>query len=186
MYFITFTCFEWLPLISQISGYDLVYQWFDHLVSIGHYFNGYCIMPNHIHALIAFTTKERRINIEIGEGKRHLAYGIIKRLKHQGQYETLIQLRNSVPDSKLGTGQKHEVWQKSFDWKECRSDYFIKQKLDYMHENPCVRKWALAKSPIDYPHSSAGYYYNGIGNYPITHYQKMEDIAFIDLKLTSG
>jgi hypothetical protein len=55
-----------------------------------------------------------------------------------------------------------------------------------MLENPCVRKWALAKSPIDYPHSSAGYYYNGIGNYPITHYQKMEDIAFIDLKLTSG
>jgi REP element-mobilizing transposase RayT len=182
IYFITFTCFQWLPLIEKSNLYGEIYDWFDHLVGIGHYINGYCIMPNHLHVLIAFSTKERSINVEIGEGKKHLAYSIITKLKHSADYETLIELRNAVPERKLVNGQKHEVWIKSFDWKECRSDYFIRQKLDYMHDNPCAKKWKLARSPIEYPHSSASFYETGKGLYPITHYQKMEDIAFIDVK----
>ena len=54
VYFITITCHQWLPLIDQTNGYDLVYNWFDHLKGKGHYINGYVIMPNHLHALIAF------------------------------------------------------------------------------------------------------------------------------------
>jgi hypothetical protein len=44
--------------------------------------------------------------------------------------------------------KQHEVWDDSFDWKDCRSDDFIKQKLDYMHRNPCKGKWNLASSPL--------------------------------------
>ncbi len=52
-FFITFTCYDWLPLIDKTNGYDIVYKWFDHLKSKGHNINGYVIMPNHVHALIA-------------------------------------------------------------------------------------------------------------------------------------
>ena len=55
VYFITFTCFQCLPLIEQTKSYDLVYNWFDHLKSIGLYISGYVIMPNHVHALVAFS-----------------------------------------------------------------------------------------------------------------------------------
>jgi hypothetical protein len=36
-FFITFTCFNWLPLIETTSGYDLVYNWFDVLKENGHH-----------------------------------------------------------------------------------------------------------------------------------------------------
>lgn len=27
-FFITFTCFNWMPLIEKVNGYDIVYSWF--------------------------------------------------------------------------------------------------------------------------------------------------------------
>jgi hypothetical protein len=53
------------------------------------------------------------------------------------------------------------VFQPSFDWKECRSTRFINQKLSYMHDNPCRGKWDLVGSPVEYKHSSAGFYITG-------------------------
>jgi REP element-mobilizing transposase RayT len=54
MFFITFTCYNWLPLIDKVKGYDIIYNWFNHLIVNGHYINGYVIMPNHVHAVISF------------------------------------------------------------------------------------------------------------------------------------
>jgi putative transposase len=31
LYFITFTCCQWLPLFEITDGYDTVYKWFDFL-----------------------------------------------------------------------------------------------------------------------------------------------------------
>jgi hypothetical protein len=42
-FFITFTCHQWLPLIDKTNGYDIVYNWFNHLKSKGHFINGYVI-----------------------------------------------------------------------------------------------------------------------------------------------
>ena len=30
IYFITFTCYKWMPLIELTNSYDLVYNWFDY------------------------------------------------------------------------------------------------------------------------------------------------------------
>ena len=81
MFFITLTCHEWLPLIDKVTGYGIVYNWFDHLKEKGHFINGYVIMPNHLHALISFINTKQSINTIIGNGKRFMAYEIINRLK---------------------------------------------------------------------------------------------------------
>src|SRR5437868_8196129 len=80
-FFITFTCFEWLPLIELTNSYDLIYNWFNYLKKQGHFITGYVIMPNHIHATIAFSKTNKSINKIVGDGKRFIAYDIIKRLK---------------------------------------------------------------------------------------------------------
>jgi hypothetical protein len=41
VYFITFTCHQWKPLIELTDGYDLVYNWFDHLKIKG----SFCLPP---------------------------------------------------------------------------------------------------------------------------------------------
>ena len=62
IYFITFTCLNWLPLIQKANAYNAVYKWFDSLVKKGHHLTGYVIMPNHVHVLIAFKEGGQTIN----------------------------------------------------------------------------------------------------------------------------
>ena len=145
IYFITFTCYQWKPLIEITNSYDLVYNWFEHLKSNGHYIAGYVIMPNHVHALIAFRTTGQSINTIVGNGKRFIAYEIIKRLKKQNEVKLLHHLYLSVQAKDRERTKKHEVWEDSFDWKECRTNEYMLQKLNYMHDNPCKGKWNLAE-----------------------------------------
>ena len=177
IYFITFTCFQWMPLIEKTKSYDLIYKWFDYLKSKGHYIVGYVIMPNHVHALIAFRYTGQSINTIIGNGKRFMAYEIVKRLEQLGQYELLKQMEQAVETKDRERNKQHEVWEDSFDWKACRSIDFIKQKLVYMHDNPCSGKWNLVATPADYEHSSARFYLCGEHSvYPVTSYMELEDI----------
>jgi REP element-mobilizing transposase RayT len=55
VYFITITCARWVSLFQLTNGYDIVYNWFDYLKQQRHYITGYVIMPDHLHAVIAFS-----------------------------------------------------------------------------------------------------------------------------------
>jgi hypothetical protein len=177
VFFITITCFQWLPLIELINGYDLFYKWFNYLKSWGHYINGYVIMPNHFHALIAFRNTGKLINTVVGNGKRLIAYEIINRLEQRQEHKLLHQLNLAVEAKDLQRNKKHEIWEDSFDWKECRTHNYMRQKLDYMHTNPCRGKWSLAPSPAEYEHSSARFYIRGEhAAYPVTSYLELDDI----------
>ena len=176
-FFITFTCHNWLQLITITNSYDLVYNWFDVLKSQGHFITGYVIMPNHVHATIAFRKTTKTINKIIGDGKRFIGYEIIKRLKEKNQHDVLKILENAVNSSDKKRGKLHEVWEDSFNWKECISNTFITQKLDYMHINPCTGKWMLAANPFEYEHSSARFYISGEqGKYEVLNFGELENI----------
>jgi REP element-mobilizing transposase RayT len=176
-FFITFTCHKWLPLINQVKGYDIIYNWFNHLKSKGHHINGYVIMPNHVHLLISFIETGQTINTIIGNGKRFMAYEIIKRLEDGKESELLQQLSNDVETKRRQNKKLHEVWELSFDWKICNSKEFTDQKLNYIHNNPCSGKWKLCNSPFEYEHSSAKYYITGAqGLYPVRNFMEMEDV----------
>ena len=78
--------------------------------------------------------------------------------------------------------KKQEVWKDSFDWKECRTNPYMQQKLDYMHDNPCKGKWNLAPAPVDYEHSSAKYYITGEQSvYAVMSYLELADINLTKL-----
>lgn len=161
IYFITFTCQNWLPLFEVTNTYDDVYKWFDHLKTNGHNVRGYVIMPNHLHVIIDFGASLKSINKTISNAKRFLAYEIVRKLQEQHKSTLLLELSQAVIHSDKNKGKKHQVFERSFDCKEITSDYFFRQKLSYIHNNPCVGKWRLANSPIDYMHSSAKFYITG-------------------------
>jgi REP element-mobilizing transposase RayT len=184
IFFITFTCADWLPLFQLTNGYDAIYNWFDYLKKQGHYIAGYVIMPNHIHALIAFRNSDKLITTVIANGKRFIAYDLVKRLKQQGHHEILEKLASLVNKTERQRNKQHEVFQPSFDRKECRSLTFTRQKMDYIHLNPCRKQ--LAKLPENYVHSSAKYYFTGIqGRYPVITYMELQDID-LDNRFSQG
>jgi REP element-mobilizing transposase RayT len=175
VYFITFTCCEWLPLIKESDAYDYVYKWFAYLKSRGHWVLAYVIMPNHVHWLVEFAPGESRsINAIIGNGKRFLAYGIVDRLKVFGKDELLGQLMSMVRPHEKSHGKIHHVFEPSFDWKHCFTDKFIIQKAHYIHANPVGKHWNLVTDPSDYSHSSTKYYKTGeIGLFEVKDYRKL-------------
>jgi putative transposase len=158
LYFITFTCYKWLHLFEEIFAYDLVYQWFDHLLIQNIRVVGFVIMPNHLHVLLHFKEMKYSLAKVIANGKRFLAYGIVKKLVEQNKDEILLILKNGVTRSAGRKGQLHKVFQESFDAKLCFSPRFIEQKLNYIHNNPVSGKWNLAVDLYSYPHSSASFY----------------------------
>jgi putative transposase len=162
IYFITFTCYKWLPLFQVTNAYDTVYKWFDHLNSNNIHVVGYVIMPNHVHVLLYFPKMEKSLNTIVGNAKRFMAYEIINRLEKSKKEAVLERLYSGVKKTEKKKGQIHKVFEDSFDAKECHTEKFIFQKLQYMHLNPVSKKWNLVNDFIDYQYSSAAFYEAGV------------------------
>lgn len=177
IYFITITCARWLRLFEMVNAYDVVYKWFDYLKSKGHFISAYVIMPNHLHVLIAFRNTDKPINKIVGEGKRFMSYDIVRKLMQLNDTKVLNILSSFVNSTDRARNKRHEIFEPSFDWKECYGVEFIEQKLNYIHMNPCNGNWNLVQNPEEYVHSSAKYYYLGeLGIYPVTNYMELDDI----------
>jgi REP element-mobilizing transposase RayT len=165
LYFITFTCYRWLPLFEKTAAFDAVYRWFDYLHEKSISVCGYVIMPNHLHVLLYFPQMPQSLNRIIANAKRFMAYAIISRLEQAGERDLLEGLYGCVSQRECQKGQRHRLFEGSFDAKECYSREFVVQKLDYIHHNPVRGKWQLAADFAQYPHSSASFYEKGQGGY---------------------
>mgnify|MGYP001237774839 FL=1 len=160
VFFCTFTCFKWLPLIDAVSMYEWVHDWFLRLHKEGHGLVGYVIMPNHLHMLLR-VPEGGTINNLVAAGKRFMAYEVRKRLVEEGSHDLLAIMAEGVRRSDAKRGQLYRVFETSSDIKDCWSAKFLRQKLNYMHNNPIRGKWLLVDDPAKYPYSSAAFYLLG-------------------------
>lgn len=166
LFYITLTCYEWLPLIAGTEGYDLVYDWFRHLKKkYGIEVSSYVIMPNHLHCILSIPGRDLTLNEIIKGGKLFLARELLKRLKERGDEELLERLREGVPVGKRMVGCQYTVFKRSFDAKVIVSRKFLIQKMQYIHLNPVRGNYNLVEDWRDYPYSSAGYYEYGVSGY---------------------
>lgn len=115
-------------------------------------------MPNHVHCLVGLNNSQQCINTHVGNGKRFMAYELAKRLEEGNHHDLLRLLEKGVTEKERSKGQLHKAFEASNDIKLCESAWFTQQKLDYMHRNPCSKKWNLVENPIDYKHSSMRFY----------------------------
>jgi hypothetical protein len=155
-------------------------QGFNNLKQQGHYIIGYVIMPSHVHTVIAFSNTGKSINTIVSNGKRFIAYDLVKRLQQHNKHLLLSELSSSLNNTERKEGKLHNVFETSFDWKICRTEKFIQQKLDYIHFNPCKAK--LVELPKQYEHSSAKYYFTVTqGIYAVTNFMELRDIDLTKL-----
>lgn len=160
VFFCTFTCFKWLPLIHTVSMYDWIHEWFRRLHEQNNRLVGYVIMPNHLHILLR-VPEGTGINKLLAEGKRFMAYEIRKRLQEADHKGLLSIMAEGVRTGDAQRGQQYRVFEASSDIKDCWTEKFLRQKLDYIHNNPISGKWSLVDDPAMYPFSSAGFYMLG-------------------------
>lgn len=186
VYFCTVTCYKWLPLFEEAQAHQAVYTWFEHLKKDSCYVVGYVIMPNHLHVLLFPANSKKSLNNLIGEGKRFIAYDIVKSLGLLGKTVLLKQLEEGVESSEAKKGKKHQVFRLSFDARKCFNQKMIEQKLDYIHHNPVSGKWSLVNDFATYEHSSASFYETGMkGLWEVVHYKELNRVM-IDSESSSS
>lgn len=158
-WFLTFTCYKWLPLFELTNSYDLVYNGLEFISKRPQVQTlAFVIMPNHVHLLLYLEDITVDLNKMVSNGKRFMAYELIKRLNEQQRNDILLILRDGCSEIEKRKGQKHRAFEPSFDAKPVFNDKFLNQKLDYIHHNPVMGKWSLCSEFTDYPHSSAAFY----------------------------
>ncbi len=176
LYYITFTCYDWLPLFQFTNSCDLVYKWFNYLQTEKNIkTTAYVIMPNHLHCILFFPLPDFSLNKIISNAKRFIAYEIIKRLKETNQIEVLHQLQSAVTDKEKKKGQIHKVFEESFDAKNIDNRKFFLQKLNYIHLNPVRGNYKLVNDWREYEHSSAGFYeLQQVKHFVAVHYEELK------------
>jgi REP element-mobilizing transposase RayT len=122
----------------------------------------FVIMPNHLHLLLHLRNDNINLNSLIGNGKRFMAYEIVKRLKDQNNGQMLSRLVEACSEKEKSKGQKHKAFNPSFDAKPIYTEEFFYQKFNYIHHNPVMGKWNLSEDYIKYYHSSAAFYETGL------------------------
>ena len=73
-----------------------------------------------------------------------MAYEIIKRLEAKGLSKILLQLKEGLTEREVAKGQKHKVFEESFDAMPIYHRKFLLQKINYIHLNSVRGKWKLA------------------------------------------
>jgi len=173
-YFVTFTCHRWLPLLEKTCIHTYFPEWISQLDKRGISLCGYVLMPNHLHLVVFVHDSSKGLNSVIGEGKRFMAYEVVKRLKELKEVGLLKLLTEGVQLEEAKKGKKHQVFRLSFDAQELTKREDIERVLDYMHHNPVSGKWHLVDDFLAYPYSSARFYELGEeGIVPVKHYLDM-------------
>ena len=138
MYYCTFTCVDWLPLFELVDFYEEIYHWFDLTGKSGNDIVGFVIMPNHLHILIH--VKEQSINKILSNGKRFMAYEIVKRLKDSKNTDILNSLASKVTAKERERKKMHRVFENFFRYKTMLYKEFLSSKIKLYSQQPSIRQ----------------------------------------------
>jgi putative transposase len=114
----------------------------------------FVIMPNHIHIIIQCHVEDPLANV-IRDLKKHTADRLIRHHRAEGDKSLLDFLASVVTRPEK---QGYKVWDDGYLAKDVFSADFLRQKMTYVHNNPCQPHWSLAERPEDYIWSSARFY----------------------------
>lgn len=117
----------------------------------------YCLMTNHFHAIIG--TRGRPMDMILREMKQFTAKRIIKAIEDnpfESRKKWMLRLFEWAGRGKVGN-EKYQFWQHDNHPIGLTSPQMMKQKLDYIHNNPV--KAGFVTNPEEWKYSSAKNYY---------------------------
>jgi putative transposase len=157
VYFVTFTIVDWLPIFINPEPINIIIDNLRFCIIEKHLrVYAYVIMPNHIH-LVAFGANfsNSRLQKTLSEFRRFTGHRLANYVD-KNLSESLVKVCSSGALS----DRTKQIWQQGWHAEGLASERFLKQKVDYVHENP-VRK-GYVREPEHWMHSSAGFWFAGI------------------------
>lgn len=166
--FFTAVCYDWLKLLSDDECKKIIIDALKFRIAKGEVKVGvYVIMPNHIHIIWRIQNEFQREDVQ-RDFLKFTAKSIIEKIKSKQGEAALESLYVGLKD------RKFQVWKRNSMSIDLTSPKFFRQKMDYIHNNPCQPHWNLVDDPIDYRFSSARYYETGEDEFGlITHVDEL-------------
>lgn len=146
-HFITATIVEWLPVFTSQACCDIVVQSLVYCrENKGLKIYAWVILDNHFHAVVS------AINLSeiLRDLKSFTACKIIGQLQSERREWLLNQLKYYRASHKPND---YQIWQEGSHPQAISSDEMMRQKIDYVHDNPVKRGWVVL--PEHWRYSSA-------------------------------
>ncbi|MCD9575987.1 REP-associated tyrosine transposase [Flavobacterium soyae] len=156
-YFITITTVGWVDIFTRLNqNYVIInaLQYCQQSKNLEIY--AYCIMSSHIHMLCRAVNGSVLSDI-IRDFKKFTSKKIIQTIieEPESRREWLLKHFENACEH-LKRAQKYKVWQDGYHAEVVESNWFVKQKVNYIHNNPVNSK--IVTLPEDYFFSSARNY----------------------------
>jgi len=154
LYYVTITVVGWIDVFTRKEYvYELIKNIQYCQQNMGLEIYAYVIMSNHIH--MVSKAKTGRLNILLGHFKSFTSKEFIKQIEQNPQESRKEWLMHMFKFFGGGNSQNEEYqfWQNGNHPIELWSNEMIRQKINYLHNNP-VKQGIVAK-PEDYLYSSA-------------------------------
>ena len=150
-HFLTCAVVNWLPVFTRPQAVDILFDSLRHLQSNEDLIiYGFVIMENHTHIIAS----SERLSKTIGRFKSFTARKIIDLLRDKGEKGVLRQLSYAKLPHKVD--REYQLWQEGSHPVLIQGEDMMRQRLEYMHNNP-VRRGYVDDS-VHWRYSSARNY----------------------------
>ena len=163
LYFVSFAVVNWIDVFTRNEYKNIVLETIDYsMKNKGMKIYAWCIMTNHVH-LIFSVSEPNKPELVLGDIKRFTSKKLIEAIStnpKESRREWLIEQFINAGKSGSNT-TKHQFWRHDNKPIELWSNAVIKQKVDYIHNNPVEEGYVFAAH--EYLYSSAVDYAGGQG-----------------------
>lgn len=159
LYYLTFQVVYWIDIFSRQVYRDIILDSFRFCQNNkGLKVHAYVIMSNHVHFILS--SEKTDLSTIVQQFKVHTSKEIINTAKNltlsnESRRDWMLFMFERAA-TKHQRNSKYQFWTHENQPKEILTNKFMKQKLDYIHDNP-VRA-GIVEKPEDYLYSSARNY----------------------------
>jgi REP-associated tyrosine transposase len=134
VYFVTFSVVDWLPVFISERACRIVTESFDYCHNHkGLRLNAYVIMPTHLHAIVFRETFDpEALKATLTDFRKFTARTLIEHCA-----SCLPACYDRVFLERAGKDRRRTFWQPTIHPEQIETEAFWRQKLDYLHDNPC-------------------------------------------------
>lgn len=160
-HFLTFSIMGWIDIFTRQRYRDIILDSFQFCRNKkGLLIGSYVIMSNHIHTI--WTATQNNLSDIVRDFKTHTSKAITTSIEKdiESRREWLLYMFKYFANG-TNANEKYKVWTGNNHPEEIYSEAFLRQKLNYIHENPVRAGWV--RRPEDYLYSSAIDYIGGRG-----------------------
>lgn len=150
-HFLTCTVVEWMPVFTRPDAVQIILDSWGHLrLHEGLRLFGYVILENHLH----FVAQAPRLDKCLASFKSFTAARLIELLEAHKAERLLARLRYAKKAHK--SDRQYQFWQEGSHAEMVFSEAVMREKLEYIHQNPVKRGYV--DMPEHWRYSSARNY----------------------------